>query len=634
MGPPPPVAPPPPIEASDKMQPGSSSEAPLPKHSEPEEVHEEQDMDLDSESESIPDKDEPPNMVDSLYSSDLPPPADDEDQEDDNGAPPPIDDMVLSELEAANQEAMLMLENMKNNDMSMAGWKPVDSSKYTHTISATDEDTIKDDVPEDKVEQPTTNNPPTQQIEEVELKGMEQQPTEEELAIAITGSSNVDKEQVLAEEKDNIDKETEKRSRDGSVERNKSSSKKSRRGYRDDNRSDSDYSDDRRRSRRRRSSRDGRHRHSRKSRKYSDDSDDGHTSRRRGNHRRSRSKDRRDKKKKDRKKRHHRDSSSEDEKETKRRHEESSSDEEYPTITGSAVNEQTNTEKDESISASSLPPLEKSFVPARFKPKGKAREGSDDGTSLSQTQVEMIHNIATATGAYPMVWDPAQYAAAYYPQTMYDPNAAAYMTASTTNDVSASNETHLIDSQSANQCNNNSIGADNSEMDVASNDTKSQEDTATVYEQDNQKETPSDSSLDKPVSNDEQIKADIEEKTEPTSNDKEATKDDEGKNEEDKSSTKEPTTRDSTPPLQETTTTTASSSSSVHTISAPSTSYQYTTDPQAYAAYAMAYNPYYAQLSGVYDQGQYAAAMNYYAAYQAAYTGAYGAYYQQVCISI
>ena len=87
--------------------------------------------------------------------------------------------------------------------------------------------------------------------------------------------------------------------------------------------------------------------------------------------------------------------------------------------------------------------------------------------------------------------------------------------------------------------------------------------------------------------------------------------------------------RDSTPPLQDNPGAyTISASSTTYT---PSTSYgyQYTDPTQAYAAYAQAYyaNPY---QYGVYtDPNQYAAAMNYYAAYQAAYTGAYGAYYQQ-----
>ena len=228
-------------------------------------------------------------------------------------------------------------------------------------------------------------------------------------------------------------KKNKKRSRnysddsDASYEdRRKTSSKRTRR-HRNDHRNYSDNSDDyyhhssshshRYRSR----SREGGRRHDYKySKDHSDDEKYSSRSRDHG----SRDlpyirKDSSKKKKKDKKKRKHHDSSS--------------GDEYYRSHDKSRDSKSKDKERDFSKSTRDIPkvpppPMEKTFVPARYKPKGKSREDLDDiGLhGITQTQIEMMHNIASATSGYPMypvMADPQQYSVAYsYTTAPYDPS--------------------------------------------------------------------------------------------------------------------------------------------------------------------------------------------------------------------
>ena len=225
-------------------------------------------------------------------------------------------------------------------------------------------------------------------------------------------------------------KKNKKRSRnysddsDASYEdRRKTSSKRSRR-HRSDHRNYSDNSDDyyhhsSSRSHRYRSrSREGGRRHDYKySKDYSDDEKYSSRSRDHG----SRDlpyirKDSSKKKKKDKKKRKHHDSSS--------------GDEYYRSHDKSRDSKSKDKERDFSKSTRDIPkvpppPMEKTFVPARYKPKGKSREDLDDiGLhGITQTQLEMMHNIASATGGYPIypvMADPQQYYS--YTTAPYDPS--------------------------------------------------------------------------------------------------------------------------------------------------------------------------------------------------------------------
>ena len=379
----------------------------------------------------------------SLYGSDLPPPtstaeveAQDEMEDVDQAQ------MILTELEAANQEAMLrarLLEKIKGSNADPEAIAEVLYNSY-------DLEMDNDDAPE-AISLPTEVMPSTVSQEEVEENRFD--PGE-----AVTEprpESNIDNVPISAEQKatedehkDHTPYQAKKRSRgdertlsdDSHEDIAKAESSKKSRHTRDDQ-SDSDYSDDRHRSSkyRRKSLRDRGHRSSHRtgrSHRYSDDSDEGHSKSRR--HRsRSRSKDRNghsSKRKKDRKKKHrHRDSSS-DEEHSK------SSDKSRDTKSKTKSKEKEKEVKklsQDSTAASTPPPLEKNFVPARYKPKGKSREEPDDDPSqLSQTQMEMMHNIVSAT--YPIVYpmDP-QYAAAYgYTQALYDPNYASQLYATTT----------------------------------------------------------------------------------------------------------------------------------------------------------------------------------------------------------
>ena len=386
----------------------------------------------------------------SLYGSDLPPPtstaeveAQDKMEDVDQAM---TDAMILTELEAANQEAMLrarLLEKMKGSNTDPEAIAEVLYNSYDLQMD-------NDDATE-STSFPTEVMPSIVSQEEAEENRFDPREAVTEPQSESNIDSNIDNVPVSAEQKATEDEhkdrtpyQAKKRSRgdertlsdDSHEDISKVESSKKSRHARDDQ-SDSDYSDDRHRSSkyRRKSLRDRGHRsghRSGRSHRYSDDSDEGHSKSRR--HRsRSRSKDRNghsSKRKKDRKKKH--------------RHRDSSSDEERSKSTDKSRDTKSKTkskekEKDvkklsqDSTAVSTPPPLDKNFVPARYKPKGKSREEPDDDPSqLSQTQMEMMHNIVSAT--YPIVYpmDP-QYAAAYgYPQALYDPNYTSQLYATTT----------------------------------------------------------------------------------------------------------------------------------------------------------------------------------------------------------
>ena len=289
----------------------------------------------------------------------------------------------------------------------------------------------------------------------------------------------------------------------------------------------------------------------------------------------------------------------------------------------------------------------------------------DKGEStLSQTQVEMIHNIATATG-YPVVYtmDPQQYgqvtsygqAAATYGQTAapygytaaaggvaYDSNYVPATTSSNVTPVAATTAepvatttaepvamttvepvattttepVALTTSTSLATQENNTIGKEEETSTLQEPDKPLPNEQTTDTQKDKEATPPKDTpttavpTTDTPTNN----AAPVEEakaKEEPVQPEE----------------IKPVPVRDSTPPLPVPTT-----GQTGYTISAPSTSYPPTTYQQVYSgdqtgAYAYTAYPYYATTAAGYDPTQYAAAMNYYAAYQAA---AYGAYYQQV----
>lgn len=379
----------------------------------------------------------------SLYGSDLPPPtstaeveAQDEMEEVDQDM---ANQMILTELEAANQEAMLrarLLEKIKGSNADPEAIAEVLYNSYDLQMD--------NDNATEAISFPTEVMPSTVSQEDEEEDRFDPR----EAVTEPQPENNIDDVPVSAEpkatedeHKDHTPYQSKKRSRgdertlsdDSHEDISKVESSKKSRHTRDDQ-SDSDYSDDRHRSSkyRRKSLRDRGHRSSHRtgrSHRYSDDSDEGHSKSRR--HRsRSRSKDRNghsSKRKKDRKKKH--------------RHRDSSSDEEHSKSTDKSRDTKSKTKSKEkevkkmsqdSTAASTPPPLEKNFVPARYKPKGKSREEPDDDPSqLSQTQLEMMHNIVSAT--YPIVYpmDP-QYAYGYHPQSLYDPNYASQMYTTTT----------------------------------------------------------------------------------------------------------------------------------------------------------------------------------------------------------
>ena len=226
---------------------------------------------------------------------------------------------------------------------------------------------------------------------------------------------------------------------DGSDNKGQSSSR--RRGG-DSRYSDSDHSDDNHRSYRDYyRSRSHRHYHSDD---YSDD--DRGSSKRSSRKRRSRSrskehresydsKSQRDKSskksKKDKKKRKHHHSSSDEEHDRSRssgdRGKDSRDSRSFRSSSSKDTSRRSLSSREPSKPAPPQPP-EKSFVPAKYKPKGKVREEPDElGNSapLTPTQMQMLHSIASATGAYGPVSYPVMEQQYYYP-TSYNPSATAY----------------------------------------------------------------------------------------------------------------------------------------------------------------------------------------------------------------
>ena len=138
--------------------------------------------------------------------------------------------------------------------------------------------------------------------------------------------------------------------------------------------------------------------------------------------------------KKDKKKRKHHHSSSEDEHERSRSTTERGRDSRSSKSSSSKESSRRSfTSKDPTRPIP--PPLEKSFVPAKYKPK-KVREEPDDPNSacLTPNQMQMIHSIANVTGAgyttvaYPVVDQQYYYPAAFDPSSTavpYDASAAA-----------------------------------------------------------------------------------------------------------------------------------------------------------------------------------------------------------------
>ena len=246
---------------------------------------------------------------------------------------------------------------------------------------------------------------------------------------------------------------------DGGRHKTSSSSKRSRR-HRGNDYSDSDYSDEyysKSSSRRRSRSKDrgyyrsdseeryykrpSRSSHGHSSKYGRDDSDNERYSSSKRSSRRQRSRSRsRDhgsrevpysrkeskKKKKEKKKHKHRDSSSGDEYYSRKSKSKSSKDRDKDHDFSGSKNARDPAPKEPP------PPMEKAFVPAKFKPKGKSREDMDE-SGPTATQLEMMQNIASVTGSgssymmntYPMVTTDPQYAA-YYAATggapVYDPN--------------------------------------------------------------------------------------------------------------------------------------------------------------------------------------------------------------------
>lgn len=263
----------------------------------------------------------------------------------------------------------------------------------------------------------------------------------------------------------------------------------------------------------------------------------------------------------------------------------------------------------------------------------------------------MIHNIASATG-YPLVYtmDPQQYgqvttygqvAASYanpYGYTTvggvaYDNYTTTYSTTPTTVEQPTVEPVAMATAESVSTVTTEPVvtSSNGGGSAIEGNETKKEEET--VIEA---------AATEKPISEAVAEPSQDTQNTIPTTTDtppadsvqQDTAQENESKQEEpvkaEESKTMEPV-RDVTPPLQDPVPTTSQIG---YTISAPSTSYPASTYQQGYApgdqsgayAAAAAYASYPYYTAAAYDPTQYAAAMNYYAAYQAA---AYGAYYQQ-----